>query len=143
MRYEAAMAHVQQGQVARKRGDLQLALGEFQKAQMIDPSNSAADQEVKRTIDLIAQSEAQNPKPVNPAPQEDDQLLSGPPALKPLSREPINLKMTNDARVVYETIAKLAGLSVVFDPDLTAKRITIELPNVTLEQSSGHGVARK
>ncbi len=135
MRYEAGMAHVQQGQVALKRGDLQLALGEFQKAQMIDPSNSAADQEVKRTLDLIAQSEAQSPKPVNPAPQEDDQLLSGPPELKPLSREPINLKMTNDARVVYETIAKLAGLSVVFDPDLTAKRITIELPNVTLEQS--------
>ncbi|HXO04183.1 MAG TPA: cohesin domain-containing protein [Candidatus Sulfotelmatobacter sp.] len=135
MRYEAGMAHVQQGQVALKRGDLQLALGEFQKAQMIDPSNSAADQEVKRTMELIAQSAAGNPKPVNPAPQEDDQLLSGPPELKPLSREPINLKMTNDARVVYETIAKLAGLSVVFDPDLTAKRITIELPNITLEQS--------
>jgi general secretion pathway protein D len=135
MRYEAGMAHVQQGQVALKRGDLQLALGEFQKAQMIDPSNSAADQEVKRTMELIAQSAAATPAPVNPAPQEDDQLLSGPPVLKPLSREPINLKMTNDARVVYETIAKLAGLSVVFDPDLTAKRITIELPNVTLEQS--------
>ena len=135
MRYEAGMAHVQQGQVALKRGDLQLALGEFQKAQMIDPSNSAADQEVKRTMELIAQSAAATPAPVNPAPQEDDQLLSGPPKLKPLSREPINLKMTNDARVAYETIAKLAGLSVVFDPDLTAKRITIELPNISLEQS--------
>ncbi|HXN74501.1 MAG TPA: hypothetical protein VN861_18280 [Candidatus Acidoferrales bacterium] len=135
MRYESAVTHVKQGQVALKRGDLQLALGEFQKAQLIDPSNSAADQEVKRTLELIAQGEAQNPKPVNPATQEDDQLLSGPPELKPLSREPINLKMTNDARVAYETIAKLAGLSVVFDPDLTAKRITIELPNVSLEQS--------
>lgn len=135
MRYEAAITHVKQGQVALKRGDLQLALGEFQKAQMIDPSNSAADQEVKRTLELIAQGEAANPKPVNPATPEDDQLLSGPPELKPLSREPINMKMTNDARVVYETIAKLAGLSVVFDPDLTAKRITIELPNVSLEQA--------
>src|ERR1700685_1529600 len=135
MRYESAVTHVKQGQVALKRGDLQLALGEFQKAQLIDPSNSAADQEVKRTMDLIAQGAADAPKPVNPAPPEDDQLLSAPPLLKPLSREPINLKMTNDARVVYETIAKLAGLSVVFDPELTAKRITIELPNVTLEQA--------
>lgn len=133
-RYEAGVTHVKQGQVALKKGDLQLALGEFQKAQMIDPSNSAADQEVRRTMELIAQGSADNPKPVNPAPQEDDQLLSAPPELKPLSREPINLKMTNDARVVFETIAKLAGLSVVFDPDFTAKRITIELPNVTLEQ---------
>ena len=43
--------------------------------------------------------------------------------------------MTNDARVVYETIAKLAGLSVIFDPDFTSRRITVELPNVTLEQA--------
>jgi general secretion pathway protein D len=135
MRYESGIMHVKQGQVALKKGDLQLALGEFQKAQLIDPSNSAADQEVQRTMELIAQGEAQSPKPVNPATPEDDELLAGPPELKPLSREPINMKMTNDARVVYETIAKLAGLSVVFDPDLTAKRITIELPNVTLEQA--------
>ena len=43
--------------------------------------------------------------------------------------------MTNDARVVFETIAKLAGLSVIFDPDFTSRRITAELPNVTLEQA--------
>ena len=62
-------------------------------------------------------------------------MLSAPPELKPLSREPINLKMTNDARVIFETIAKLAGLSVIFDPDFTSRRITAELPNVTLEQA--------
>ena len=43
--------------------------------------------------------------------------------------------MTNDARVVFETIAKLAGLSVIFDPDFTSRRIPVELPNVTLEQA--------
>src|SRR5580700_3300994 len=49
MRYESGINHVQQGKVALKKGDLQLALGEFQKAQLIDPSNAAADQEVKKT----------------------------------------------------------------------------------------------
>jgi general secretion pathway protein D len=135
MRYESAIYHIKQGQLAIKKGDLQLALGEFQKAQLIDPSNAAADQEVKKTMDLIAQAEAGATPPVNPAPQDDNELLSAPPSLKPLSREPINLKMTNDARVVFETIAKLAGLSVIFDPDFTGKRITAELPNVTLEQA--------
>ena len=43
--------------------------------------------------------------------------------------------MTNDARVVFETIAKLAGLSVIFDPDFTSRRISVDLPNVTLEQA--------
>jgi general secretion pathway protein D len=133
-RYDAGQFHVQQGKKALKNGDLQLALGEFQKAQLIDPSNTAADQEVKRTMELMA---AQNrPTALNPATQPDEQILAQPPELKPLSRDPINgLKMTNDARVVYETIAKLAGLSVIFDPDFTSRRITVDFPSVTLEQA--------
>src|SRR5271163_2165661 len=133
-RYDAGQFHVQQGKKALKNGDLQLALGEFQKAQLIDPSNTAADQEVKRTIELM---NGQNgPKALNPATQPDEQILAQPPELKPLSRDPINgLKMTNDARVVYETIAKLAGLSVIFDPDFTSRRISVDFPSVTLEQA--------
>jgi general secretion pathway protein D len=131
-RYDAGMFHVHQGQKALANGDLQLALGEFQKAYLIDPSNVAAEQHVKKTMDLIA---AQNNPTTNAEPTPNEQILTEPPGLKPLSREPINLKMTNDARVVYETIAKLAGLSVIFDPDFTSRRITAELPNVTLEQA--------
>ena len=133
-RFDAGEFHIRQGQKAVKAGDLQLGLAEFQKAQLIDPSNVAADQEVKRTTDLILAQGAANQRSENLAPP-DEQVLSGPPEMKPLSREPINLKMTNDARVVYETIAKLAGLSVIFDPDFTSRRITAELPNVTLEQA--------
>jgi general secretion pathway protein D len=43
--------------------------------------------------------------------------------------------MTNDSRVIFETIAKLAGLSVIFDPDFTSRRISAELPSITLEQA--------
>jgi general secretion pathway protein D len=136
MRFEAGQFHVEQGRKAVQRGDLQLGVAEFQKAQAIDPSSAIADQEVKRTMDLLAaQQAAQGSRGVNPNPMPDETILSAPPELKPLSREPINLKMTNDARVVFETIAKLAGLSVIFDPDFTTRRITAELPNVTLEQA--------
>jgi general secretion pathway protein D len=62
-------------------------------------------------------------------------MASLPPELKPLSRAPINLHMSNDAKVIYETIGKLAGLTVIYDPDLQAKRIPVELNNVTLEQA--------
>ena len=136
MRFEAGQFHVEQGRKAVQRGDLQLGLAEFQKAQAIDPSSAIAEQEVRRTMDsLAAQQAAQGSKTLNTNPPQDETILSAPPELKPLSREPINLKMTNDARVVYETIAKLAGLSVIFDPDFTTRRITAELPNVTLEQA--------
>ena len=136
MRFESGQFHIEQGRKAVQKGDLQLGLAEFQKAQAIDPSSSAADQEVKRTLEkLAAQQAAQAPRSSNLQVQDDQALLPNPPELKPLSREPINLKMTNDARVVFETIAKLAGLSVIFDPDFTSRRITAELPNVTLEQA--------
>jgi general secretion pathway protein D len=136
MRFEDAQFHVEQGQKALKKGDLQLALAEFEKAQSVDPSNAAAEQEIKKTLNLIgAKGAADASQMVNPNPPSDETLLSEPPALKPISREPINLKMTNDARVVYETIGKLAGLSVIFDPDFTSRRVTAELPNITLEQA--------
>lgn len=135
MRFAAGNYHFDQGQKALKKGDLQLALAEFQKAQAIDPSNAAADQSVRKTMDqLAAQRAAEAPK-LNLIPPEERQLLAAPPELKPLSREPINLKMTNDSRVVFETIGKLAGLSVLFDPDFTSHRISVELPNVTLDQA--------
>src|SRR5713101_2776980 len=43
--------------------------------------------------------------------------------------------MSNDAKIVFETIAKLAGITVIFDPDFPARRIPVTLNNVTLEQA--------
>jgi len=62
-------------------------------------------------------------------------LAEGPPKLKPLSNSPINMKMSNDARIVFETIGKLAGLTTVFDADFPARRITVELTDVTIQQA--------
>ncbi|MGO9589159.1 MAG: hypothetical protein ACLP3K_03820 [Candidatus Acidiferrales bacterium] len=135
VRFHDGQYHLEQGEKALKQGQLQLALGEFQKAQAVDPSNAAADQEVKRTMDLLAAKTAEETPKVNPNPPDDSDLLAAPPELKPLSREPINLKMTNDSHTVFETIAKLAGLSVIFDPDFTSRRISVDLPNITLEEA--------
>ena len=135
-RYSAGQFHLEQGQKALQKGDLQQALTEFQKTQALDPSNTAADQQVKHTLELLSAKSANvTPRAVDPNASDDADLLPEPPRLKPLSTEPINLKMTNDARVAFETIAKLAGLSVIFDPDFTSRRIPVELPNVTLEQA--------
>ncbi len=61
--------------------------------------------------------------------------MAGPPKLEPISRSPINMKATNDSKAVFEAIGKLAGLTVIFDPDFTSRRISVELSNVTLEQA--------
>ncbi len=136
IRFEAGQFHVRQGQKLRDKGELQLAVAEFEKAMAIDPSSAIADQETRRTLELIAARRTTAEASATPAaPREESKLMAKPPELAPLSRAPINLKMTNDARIVFETIGKLAGLTVIFDPDFPARRITTELNNVTLEQA--------
>ena len=138
MRFTDGQFHLEQGEKALRKGDLQTALGEFEKTRGVDPSNAAADQELKKTMDMIAAKNAAADGTSGIAkPADDTELLAGPPVLKPTLHEPIYLKMTNNAPAIFETIAKMAGLSVVFDPDFTnaQHRITVELPNVSLEQA--------
>ncbi len=137
MRFEAGQAHVEKGQKLRADGELQMALAEFQKAAAIDPASAVAAQELQATVDLIAEAAAPPPAAgaAPPAKPERKPLMAEPPQLKPLSRDPINLKITNEARIVFETIGKLAGLTVVFDPEFQGRRINTELTNVTLEQA--------
>lgn len=135
-RFEAGDLHIQKGRVAAKRGDLQAALMEFESAQEIDPASPLADQEVKRTLNLLAEAKAaETAKTPGPSLTVHQDLQPGPPELKPLSRSHINLRMSNDSRIVFETIAKLAGLTVIFDPDFPAHRVSVELSDVTLEQA--------
>src|SRR5882672_10972917 len=98
IRFEAGQAHVKQGVALRKKGDLQGAAGEFQRAQAIDPSSPVAEQELRKTAEPPADS-GQPP------------LAMLPPEIKPLSRAPINVKMSNDSKIVFDTVGKLAGLT--------------------------------
>src|SRR4029077_13364109 len=134
--FAAAQWHVDQGRRFRDQANLELALAEFRKAQMIDPASAVAQQEVKATMDAInvKQGITQNTPPSGST-SEEPKLMSGPPRVQPLSRAPINMKATNDSKAVFEAIGKLAGLTVIFDPDFTSRRISVELTNVTLEQA--------
>ena len=136
IRFEASNYHLKQGLDLRKKGDLQAALAEFQRAGVIDPSSPVAEQELRKTAAMISDKNraADAAAEVPPDPNEQP-LASMPPEIKPLSRAPINLKMSNDAKLVFDTVAKLAGLTVIYDPDFPARRITTELNNVTLEQA--------
>ncbi|HXQ97945.1 MAG TPA: cohesin domain-containing protein [Candidatus Limnocylindrales bacterium] len=137
LRFEAANFHVNQGQKLRDKGNLDQALVEFQKAAAIDPSNAIAAQEAQRTMEMIAaRSQAESPAP--PPSASQPKLMDGPPKLIPLSHAPISLKMTNQAKTIFETIGKLAGLTVIFDPDFLQQQtrtITVDLPNVTYTQA--------
>src|ERR1700674_4254747 len=136
IRFEAGQLHVRQGLSLRKKGDLQGAATEFQRAGAIDPSSPVAEQELRKTVEMIAEknraADAAAEPPTDPS---QPSLAAMPPEIKPLSRAPINLKMSNDAKIVFDTIGKLAGLTIIYDPDFPARRIPVDLNNVTLEQA--------
>jgi len=135
-RFDAGQMHLQRGYAQKKKGDLQAALGEFQRALFIDPASSVAEQEIKRTSDQIAENSAAAEAAAQPEPEMGDALLaSRPPELKPLSNAPITMSYSNEAKMVYDTIGKLAGLTVIYDPDFVAKQVKGQLNNVTLEQA--------
>ncbi len=139
-RFLAASAEVHRGQILRDAGKLDEALVQFQKALQTDGSSFIAQQELKRTEQMI--KEAQNPQPQASAPgatalRRRLESAQGPVELAPISNIPITLKATDKANVVYETVGKLAGMNVLFDPDYTPKQVHIELNNVTLEDALG------
>src|SRR5579864_3647204 len=136
-RFEASALHVKNGVKLRDRGQLEAAASEFQRAAAIDPSSPIAEQELRKTVGLIEEKNRANNAATEPPTDTGGEppLASMPPEIKPLSRAPINLKMSNDAKIVFDTIGKLAGLTVVYDPDFPARRISVDLNNLTLEQA--------
>src|SRR6266849_4288266 len=137
-RFLAASSHVHRGQILRDAGKLDEALAEFQKGLETDPSSFIAQQELKRTQQMI--KEAENPQPQASLPgttalRRRLESAQGPVELAPISNVPITLKVTEKSNVIYETVGKLAGVNVLFDPDYTARQVRIELNGVTLEDA--------
>jgi general secretion pathway protein D len=136
MRFYAAVEHVRQGQLFRDSGKLQEAVAEFQRAAEIDPTNFTAKGEARRTEEMIKKQVKGEtaPKARSPLDKMADEA-GGPVELVPLSSTLINLRLTESASMVYKTIAKLAGINVLFDQDYKPQKITVELNDVTLREA--------
>ena len=148
MRFVAGQAHVSVGLDLRQQGLLEEALTEFERAFAIDPASSIAAQERRRTIELIEQRDAlagagELPPAAGQSALEESRFeraqmvgsITEPADLVPLSTEPINLMLKEQSRVVFETIGKLAGINVLFDPDFSDSEVEIEIRNATLPEA--------
>ena len=141
MKFQAAAVHVKHGQQLRQNGDLEKALQEFQIAAQIDPSSFIAQQEIVRTkAQIAAAAGAENT--TQQEPKRDDILrqrieqAQGPVALAPINDLSINMHISGDSKTIYQTIGKLAGINVLFDPDYVARQLpALELNGVTLQEA--------
>ncbi len=139
IRFFASASHVHKGQLLENTGKLQEALTEFEQAIAIDPSSFIAQQEANKVRRAL--KEAEQPSQPNPSEAAQSALhkrmeeAGGPVELAPIANTPITLKLSDDTKTVYETIGKLAGINVLFDPDYTSRRIRVELNGVTLQEA--------
>ncbi len=151
VRFAAAQGHVDQGQRLRADGKLDEALAEFKKALTMDPGSIIAEQEIKRTNQMMDREktkkggapptpETRGLTPGELARREAERRASSilpVPELKPVSRNITGLKMVNQtARVLYETLGKLAGINVLFDAEFQdQKRYTLDVNGSTLDEA--------
>ncbi|HYL12803.1 MAG TPA: cohesin domain-containing protein [Terriglobales bacterium] len=137
IRFLAGASHVHRGQLLRDAGKLDEALAEFQKAAEIDPSSFIAQQEIRRTQRMIESAKGTTPQAAKGVSGSLKKIMEagGPVELAPISNVPITLKLTEDTKVIYDTVGKLAGINVLFDPDYTSRRVRIELNGVTLNEA--------
>jgi general secretion pathway protein D len=138
-RFAAASIHVKHGETLRSQGDVTGALTEFLRALQIDPSNELAEQEIRATrqkeaakaANSAAKTEA-NGEPIPQGEAANMGEMGGPVRLRPLSNEPLTIHAVEDSKVVYQTVGKMAGINVLFDPDYNSKRVQVDLANTDL-----------
>jgi general secretion pathway protein D len=150
VRQKASEAHLTEGRKLQAQNKLDEALAQFQKAFLADPSSQVALQSIRETTNMIKEKAAGGPNapPVLPPAERvrremENRInsLEGPPQLKPINNMISLLKLNNQpARVLYESIGKLAGINVLFDSQgiegpTSGKNYNLDLNNVTLDEA--------
>jgi len=142
--------HLAQGRKLLAQQKINEALVQFQKALLMDASSPVALQLVSQTAGMVKERNSSPEGTVILTPAERARRdverrinsLEGPPVLRPINNQISSLKMNNSSsRVIYESVGKLAGINVLFDPSgidtlgSTTRNFNLDLNNVTLEEA--------
>lgn len=132
-RTEAAAEYVKHGETYAAQGDLAAALAAYLKALDADPTFELAESEARKLEHWL---ETANRKAAATAPSAA--ANSGPESpvrLEIPGRGPVTLHMIENSKVIYQTVGKLLGINVLFDPAYNSSRIQVDLKNVTPYQA--------
>ncbi|MEW5979431.1 MAG: cohesin domain-containing protein [Acidobacteriota bacterium] len=139
-RFQASLAHFEQGRRLKESGKLEQALAEFQQAAVLDPSNALAQQEVKALERSLEQYRRQQQDEKQRLSEiiEKNRITSEREALGSAGSVSIPaLKLTGDLKRAYESIGKVAGINVIFDADVGARpaQASLDLKDVTVQEA--------
>jgi len=137
-RQKASAQHFQRGTMLRELGRLKASRDELQMAVQLDPTNQFAEQLLRRVseeIEILGRPDgARELEDIKRAARE---AKVKPPVLDPKSKDRITLNFPKPKPVkeIYQAMAKAYGFNALFDPKLKDDRLTIELNDLTAEQS--------
>ena len=137
-RQKASARHFQRGTMLRELGRLKAASDELQMAVQLDPTNQFADQllgRVQEEIEILGRPDgARELEEIKKAARE---AKVKPPILNPKSKDRITLNFPKPKPVkeIYQAMSKAYGFNILFDPKLKDDRLSIELNDLTAEQS--------
>lgn len=135
-RAEASRVHTEKAQEHLSASELEAAQEELEIAVKFDPG-------YRRAIDLLAAVEHRIQK-AEAEKAKREQLALAPsrparlptPVLSPRSTAPITLKFNDTSlQKIFESLGKLAGVNVVFDPDFRDKKVNFDVAGITFEQA--------
>src|SRR5213594_889647 len=134
-RFNAAFQHFEAGRRAFDKQDYQTAKMEFTRVLEIDPTHTLAEQLLAKVNEILTARTRKEPEPQIQLEQLKDETRTDPSPqsqLEPKTRGPIDVHMTQDSRIAFETLAELAGFNIIFDPDFRGTRIQIDLNRVDI-----------
>ena len=126
MRVAAAAVYVHEGEGLVRAKSLAAALAAFLRAMEVDPANEVAEASAVRLEQQLEKKDGAHVEPAATTP-----VAEAPVKLAAATTGPVTLHAVEDSRIIYETIGKIAGLNVLFDPEYVAKRVDVDLKNVT------------
>ncbi len=136
-RTQASIFHQKKGRELLAGGRPEEALGEFQKAAGIDPSNLGAARELSDLLAVQAVARQARQEALQDALKaREEEPEEAAAELKPFPTEPLaHFRISADSKKVYETLGKLADLNVAFTSDFQARPISVDLTNVKIRDA--------
>lgn len=137
-RFNAAFQHFEAGRRAVDKKDYETAKVEFTRVLQIDPTHDLAETQLAKVNEILASRSRNQVEPEIQFDQMRRTTRTDPSVQSQLEAKitgPIDIHMTQDSKVAFETLAELAGFNVIFDPDFRGTRIPIELNKVDIYEA--------
>lgn len=132
---EASNHYFRLAMVHKKEKNHQLALIELNKSLEYNPANNLAKQEKKILLTMMSGDESQ-PRKTWIEEIKEKTALSRARLIK-ADKEKISLKFTKKVPldVIFNTLAKIAGIDVIFDPAFKVSKMAMRVNDITFTQA--------